>query len=145
MDFTFLEQVSGGRYIRGMYDGNVPAQREARESDRGMLDWWNTEYGVGFTYRGGSLFYADLQTKDGVHIYAHWDGRVCIGKVLATKCKEWTNIEDLRYRNFTLYPVEEYTAEELRRILDTIPRAVFYDLVKERVRIVYKEVTGDAL
>lgn len=98
-----------------------------------------------FTYRDGSLFCGDLQTKDGVHVYVHWDGRVCVGKVLATKCKEWTNIEDLRYRNFTLYPVEEYTAEELRRILDTIPRTVFYDLVKEKVRITYKEVTGNAL
>lgn len=139
-DFLWREQVSDGRYTKAMWDGEEPATRNCRITVNGeTLDRWDTMYGVGLTYPDGRIFEASLLLPQSTNLYIRYDGILNIGQVLATKCKQWTNAPDLRYGNFTLAPVEEYTEEEVMRILNKLPAGRFYVAVRDLVWDIYKK------
>lgn len=138
--FVWKNQISGGKYTRAMFDGEEPEQKNSCMTVYdGALDRWDVQYGTGLTYSDGDVFEASFCLPGSINIYVHQDGALRINQVLATKCKEWTNIPSLRYRNFTKAPVEEYTAEEIRKILDKLPNGKFYTAAKKLIWDIYED------
>lgn len=143
--FTWRNQISGGKYTKAMFEGEEPAKRSScMMACGGALDRWDTQYGVGLTYSDGSVAEADFLLPDSINVYVRSDGTLRIAQTLATKCKEWTNVPGLSYRNFTRYPVEEYTEEEVRKILSRLPEGKFYTAAKELIWDIYNSSDYDA-